>query len=160
MKFAKGFKYSLLALVAVFAFTSDAAWARRGHHHRSHSRVRVGVGIGLGVPMFSPFYHSYRPAYAYPYYSPYYYSSYPYYGGYAPVVINRAPPVYIEKATIEAAAVEAVPVDTVAARPVVRAQAAAETYWYYCAASKNYYPYVDKCPSGWRKVPSRPAGVR
>ncbi|MGS0977534.1 hypothetical protein [Burkholderia glumae] len=28
--------------------------------------------------------------------------------------------------------------------------------WYYCSASKRYYPYVKTCPSGWREVPARP----
>jgi hypothetical protein len=25
-------------------------------------------------------------------------------------------------------------------------------YWYYCAESKTYYPYVKQCPKGWMKV--------
>lgn len=29
-------------------------------------------------------------------------------------------------------------------------------YWYYCAASRKYYPYVSTCPGGWRKVPAAP----
>ncbi|WP_431824060.1 hypothetical protein [Burkholderia sp. F1] len=28
--------------------------------------------------------------------------------------------------------------------------------WYYCDASKHYYPYVKTCKSGWRTVPARP----
>ncbi|MGU7783612.1 hypothetical protein [Burkholderia sp. PU8-34] len=28
--------------------------------------------------------------------------------------------------------------------------------WYYCDASKHYYPYVKDCKSGWRSVPARP----
>jgi len=28
--------------------------------------------------------------------------------------------------------------------------------WYYCEASKAYYPYVPSCPSGWRAVPATP----
>ena len=30
-------------------------------------------------------------------------------------------------------------------------------YWYYCDASKTYYPYVSSCASGWRQVPTTPA---
>ncbi len=30
-------------------------------------------------------------------------------------------------------------------------------YWYYCEASKDYYPYVESCPSGWKPVPATPA---
>ena len=29
--------------------------------------------------------------------------------------------------------------------------------WYYCDASKTYYPYVKECESGWRTVPAQPA---
>lgn len=29
-------------------------------------------------------------------------------------------------------------------------------YWYYCAASKAYYPYVAECPGGWQPVPVTP----
>ena len=28
--------------------------------------------------------------------------------------------------------------------------------WYYCDASKHYYPHVKTCKSGWRSVPARP----
>ncbi len=30
--------------------------------------------------------------------------------------------------------------------------------WYYCEASRGYYPYVTSCPSGWKTVaPTPPA---
>jgi hypothetical protein len=29
-------------------------------------------------------------------------------------------------------------------------------YWYYCDASKAYYPYVATCPGGWRPVAATP----
>jgi hypothetical protein len=29
-------------------------------------------------------------------------------------------------------------------------------YWYYCEASRGYYPYVKDCPGGWRAVPPAP----
>ena len=28
--------------------------------------------------------------------------------------------------------------------------------WYYCEASKSYYPYVSNCPAGWKTVPATP----
>lgn len=28
--------------------------------------------------------------------------------------------------------------------------------WYYCEASKSYYPYVSSCPAGWKAVPATP----
>jgi hypothetical protein len=32
-------------------------------------------------------------------------------------------------------------------------------FWYYCPASRNYYPYVNFCPGGWRQVPATPDAV-
>jgi len=32
-------------------------------------------------------------------------------------------------------------------------------FWYYCAASKSYYPYVATCPAGWKQVPASPAAT-
>jgi hypothetical protein len=29
-------------------------------------------------------------------------------------------------------------------------------YWYYCEASRTYYPYVSVCPGGWQQVPATP----
>jgi len=29
-------------------------------------------------------------------------------------------------------------------------------YWYFCNASKAYYPYVRECPSGWQRVTPQP----
>ena len=29
--------------------------------------------------------------------------------------------------------------------------------WYFCDATKTYYPYVKDCSSGWRPVPAQPA---
>jgi hypothetical protein len=28
--------------------------------------------------------------------------------------------------------------------------------WYYCEASKTYYPYVSECAAGWKTVPATP----
>ena len=33
-------------------------------------------------------------------------------------------------------------------------------YWYYCDASRGYYPYVPTCPGGWRQVPATPPDVQ
>jgi len=29
-------------------------------------------------------------------------------------------------------------------------------YWYYCASSNAYYPYVNYCPEGWKQVAPQP----
>jgi len=31
--------------------------------------------------------------------------------------------------------------------------------WYYCEASKAYYPYVATCPAGWKTVPANPSSA-
>ena len=32
----------------------------------------------------------------------------------------------------------------------------APAYWYYCAGSRAYYPYVRECPGGWQPVAPQP----
>ena len=82
----------------------------------------------FGVSIGVPLFPWYYP-------SPYYYPQY--YPSYGPVVVER-PPVYVEQAA-----------------PPQTAQAG---YWYYCAGSKAYYPYVNECPGGWQRVAPQPPG--
>jgi len=72
-----------------------------------------------------------------PVWDPWYYPAPTYYYPPArPIIIERAPPpVYVEQA-------EPAPVPN--------------QYWYYCNASKAYYPYVGECPSGWQRVLPQP----
>jgi hypothetical protein len=71
--------------------------------------------------------------FGYPYWgwgpwSPWWYPP-PYYYPPATVVVRPAEPVtYIEQGT-----------DT-------------SSWWYYCDASRGYYPYVKECPTGWQRV--------
>ena len=91
-----------------------------------HSRVVVGVGVGFGPYWGWPGPYYYPPAY-YPYYAPAYYP---------PAVVVASPPAptqYVER--------------------VEQPQAG---YWYYCEASRGYYPYVKDCPGGWKAVPPAP----
>jgi hypothetical protein len=70
---------------------------------------------------------------------PWYYPPYPYY--YPPVVVApAAPPTYIEQGS---------------AQPAPSQQS--QGFWYYCAESKTYYPYVKECPGGWQRVTPQPA---
>jgi hypothetical protein len=50
--------------------------------------------------------------------------------GYPPVVVAPSPQVYVQPS------------------PLV--------YWYYCDAAQAYYPYVQRCPGGWRPVSPTP----
>jgi len=65
----------------------------------------------------------------------------PYYPYYPPAVVTvpATPPTYIEQGGAQAPAQQP------------------QGYWYYCAASKTYYPYVKECPAGWQRVTPQPA---
>ena len=92
------------------------AWADRGYGHgHYHGSTQFGF---VFAPAWNPWY-----------YSP------PYYPPYQTVVIERAPPVYIEQSL-----------------PPPAPQASQTSYWYYCNASRAYYPYVRECPGGYRRV--------
>lgn len=109
--------------------------ARIAQHHGGHARIvphrggHARFGFYIGVPLYGPAY--------YPYYAPPYY--YPPY--YPPTVVTSSPPVYIERES---------------AQPVPAPGASPEGWWYYCAESKTYYPYVKECPGGWQRVSPRP----
>ena len=93
---------------------------------RPHRPQRHHSSSHFGI-YFGP---AWGPAYYPGPFSPYYYRSSP------PIVIERAPPpIYVERA-------EPAP--------------APNAYWYYCRASKAYYPYVGECPSGWQRVLPQP----
>jgi hypothetical protein len=88
---------------------------------------RVHFGIGVNLgPYWGPYW---GPAWYYP--PPYYY--------YPPPVVAApaAPQSYVERA------------DQPQQQP-------SQAYWYYCEASRSYYPYVKECPGGWKAVPPAP----
>src|SRR4051812_44168136 len=93
-----------------------------------HGGSRVVFGFNFGFPGY------YYPA-------PYYYPPPVYYA--TPVVVQSSPPVYVERSEPAAAA---------------PAPSQAQNYWYYCAGSKTYYPYVKECPGGWQRVSPTPQG--
>jgi len=72
----------------------------------------------------------------------YYYPPVPYYYPYYPpaVVVPGAPSAYVEQAPAQ----------------VYSTNPAPASVYYYCAASKAYYPYVRDCPGGWEQVPTQP----
>ncbi len=104
---------------------------------RASAHTHVGVGIGVGVPIGGYYGPAYGPGYGPGYYGPpraYYYDPYYYAPGYyypPPTVVYEAP------------------------QPVVTVQQAPAAYWYYCAASRTYFPYVKECPNGWQAVPAQ-----
>lgn len=86
-----------------------------------------GGNVRFGVVIGGPFY-------PWGYYPPYY----PYYYPYPPAA-PVAPPTYIEQGDTQ-----------------VPPQQPSGS-WYYCEASKTYYPYVKECPAGWQRVAPQPA---
>ena len=121
---------SVLTLLGAIA--STPALADYGHRH-GHGHGGVRFGISFGVPVYGPRFY---PAPYYPYPAPYY--------AYPPVVVETAPPVYIEQPAAPSAPAPA------------QIQSQAQGDWYYCPSSKAYYPYVNECQTGWQRVPAQP----
>lgn len=97
-------------------------------HHRPvhHRHFRHRGAVFIGAPLF----------FGWPYWGPdYYYSSYPYR---RVISVPAEPLVYIERG--DAAAPPGSEVG----------------YWYHCPSPEGYYPYVNECPGGWRKVDPQP----
>ena len=129
--------FAALTLLLCGLLVAESADARGPRSH-------VGVGIYVGVPLAGfGYYGYYPPPYYYP---PYYYQPYYYYPPYhpAPVVIQQQPTVYVEQNP----------------QPAPAAQPAAPAYWYFCADSRAYYPYVRECASGWQRVAPQPVDVK
>jgi hypothetical protein len=87
--------------------------------------------VSIGVGFGYPFWG--------PYWGPWYYPP-PYYYYPAPIVVRSEPVTYIEQGS-------SAPADSGA-------------WWYYCDASKGYYPYVKECLTGWQRVPPTPPPPR
>lgn len=124
----------ILALFVLGLSLAGNAWADRGHGHgygghgygHDHGHFRGNVRFGVNID----------PFWGWPFYypSPYYYPPL-----YPPVVtVPAPPPVYVEQGS----AIDAAP--------------PAAAYWYYCADSRSYYPYVAECPGGWQRVAPQP----
>lgn len=135
-----GFKLVLLAVLASVMASEPALAQRRGH---GHGHVRFGVGLYVGVPLFSyPYY--YPPAYYYP---PVYYP---------PVVLSQpAPPVYVEQSAVQPVQSSQQAAPQAAPQPTSQP---AQNWWYFCAESDGYYPYVKQCAAGWQRVSPQPPG--
>lgn len=109
---------ALAAALLLAAFTPAAD---------AHGRWRGGVVFHFGYPWF------WWPAVPAWYYPP---------PAYPPVVIERGPITYIERADVAES-------DEIETREPTH-------WWYWCPDAKKYYPYVKDCPGGWRRVPPQP----
>ena len=127
-----------LTLILLGFLATEPALAGPHRHGGVRFSVAVGVPFGYGYG-----YYGYYPG---PYYAPSYYA--PYYPRYYyPPVVSApyTPPTYIEQNAPQPAP-QAAP-----------ASPAAQNYWYYCADSNAYYPYVNQCAGGWQRVSPTPA---
>ncbi|GLU32515.1 hypothetical protein WKR88_17690 [Trinickia caryophylli] len=122
---------------ASLALLATAAVCLSGTAQAAH--WNVGVFLGPPAPIYpvpvvpAPYYYAPYPP-PYPVYPPPYYAP--------PVVIEPAQPdVYIERSQTAA--------------PGTPATSSGGTWW-YCRASKAYYPYVKECPGGWQETPATP----
>ena len=133
------------ALVLILSGTLASGAAMAQHHGHGHGGGGVRFGISLGVPLYGPGYYP-APYYAYP--APVYSYPAPAYAYPAPAYTypgsamgSYSQPAYVEQS----------------AAPMAPAQAQAQADWFYCGASKAYYPYVSECASGWQRVPAQPS---
>lgn len=125
----------------------------------------VGVYLGAPIGFNSGYYpHSYygAPYYGTPVYyppAPAYYPAVPAYYPAAPAyyppvpayypAVQPAPVIYTERKDSSQINTQGAPINS--------AQAAQESWWYYCVDAKTYYPYVKQCPGGWLRVAPQPA---
>ena len=107
--------------------------AHSGAHSGGHGGSRGGHYYGGGrayyyaAPIFAGAYFATRY-----YYPPAYYYPPPYYPQVAPEYIEQPIPYSVP--------------------PQGQAQPDSQAYWYYCQASRAYYPHVQSCPGGWQRM--------
>jgi hypothetical protein len=127
MRYSKQF-WLAFALAGLLA---GNAWADRGYYrpHHHHPRSSVTLGVYVGDPWI------YSPYYPYPVYTPRIYVP-----PLAPIIVSPPPTVYVERPAVSVVAPTLEP-----------------GFWYYCADSQAYYPYVKQCAGSWQKVAPQPA---
>jgi hypothetical protein len=109
--------------------TAHGGWR---HHHS-----RASFGFQFGSPFYDPFFRD-----------PFFYGPWPAYRGFPPayyepptVIIERDPPVYVQRQPAPATTQTQTPAAT----------------WYYCQNPAGYYPHVPRCNQQW--IPVDPSTV-
>jgi hypothetical protein len=120
-------------LLSLFAISTPA---------EAHGRIRGGVFLNFGVPW--PGYW-WGPGYYYP--PPAYYYRDDYYAPSTVIIERRTQPEYVERSDVEGSS------NTGSANAPAPSQVKPTNWWYWCAASGNYYPYVKECAGGFERVP-------
>jgi hypothetical protein len=137
---------TLVAAAAVVAglfavAESASARGRHGHHHGHHHHHGARFSFGFwGGPFWGP-----------GYWGPGYWG--PGYWGPPAVVYAPAPEPRVWIESDQAAATPVPPVTS-------NTDPNAPQWWYWCASSRGYYPYVSNCAEGWQRVPPQPQGAR
>lgn len=73
---------------------------------------------------------------------------------YAPsVIVPQEPRVWVESEQVSSASPLPAP-----QAPSVEPNT--QQWWYWCASSRSYYPYVNSCAEGWQRVAPQPAQAR
>jgi len=122
----KSAKTILATVLALGVVAASGQVLARDGWHGGGGRHGGGGHVRFGVTIGVPLFW---PNY---YYGP---PAYAYY--YPPTaVVPASPPTYIEQG-----APSATP---------------SQSYWYFCAGSNAYYPYVKHCPGGWQRVDPQP----
>ncbi|MBB3258662.1 hypothetical protein F4827_003531 [Paraburkholderia bannensis] len=74
-----------------------------------------------------------------------------------PVMMAPVPMFYAAPSPVVAQSIQSPPTTAY----VEKAQESpAVASWWYCPATKQYYPYVKGCSSDWVEVPAKPAGTK
>lgn len=154
----KKYYFSFLAMVLLSGGLTTPVmaepWHGRGEMHHFHERdIHVWRGGGwyhgaymgrMGWWWIVGGVYYYYPAPVYPYPDPY-----------TPAVVVPGP-VVVAPPAAPAPMPSMPPRPAPAPAPTVQAQNL-PSVWYYCEASKTYYPYVSECAAGWKTVPATPA---
>jgi hypothetical protein len=128
-----------LVFLAMFLVAVSASPPAFGHGGGGRVGIYIGAPIGFNFG-YAPF-----PYYRAPYYQPSFYAPAPVY---YPPVQQPAQMIYTERRVDPLISTQSLPINT--------AQHVQNSWWYYCAASKAYYPYVSKCSEGWLRVAPQP----
>jgi hypothetical protein len=127
------------AIVLVFALALSmpaGASCGGGHGATGHG------GSGGGGAHHGSGGHHHHGVFAGAFFGNAYFWPWTYAGPYATVLYDV--PIWMPPSTVD---------PTYSAQP---STAATGYFWYYCADSQTYYPYVQQCASGWQKVVPQP----
>lgn len=159
LAFGRGIAVFLVIISVCAPVLSPQAMAQR---HGGHVRF----GVYVGVPAYYPFYTApryYAPRYYTPsYYAPSYYTpsysapSYYYPSTYSQTVIVPSQTVYSGSSSLASPVTTMSPPLPPSYNQTAQTQSAMQSgatdgWWYFCPASKAFYPYVNECAIPWQR---------